>query len=325
MFEIIAKTLSAFYDLVPSYAAAIAMLTLAVMIVTTPFTLKGTRSMIQLQVLQPEMRRIQAQHKDDRQAQNEALMAFYRENNINPLGGCLPMLLQLPIFFILFRVVRGITEVDSHGNFTPAYLSHESAMYKSLVHHDKMMSFGVDLAESASKALQQSFVHGLPHIMLVSIVAATSYFQQKQIQSRNPNAEIPQQQQMLMKIMPAMFVVFAFIEPTALVVYFVTSNLYRIGMQAYITRTLYHGDESLGAQAQRAAVEAKKLREDEGGPGLLPRLGKRGEQSPSATKAVSPPSTPKGSTNGSGSNKPATPPTPRPSGQNRSKKKKKRR
>jgi YidC/Oxa1 family membrane protein insertase len=256
-------------------------------------------------------------------------MAFYRENNINPLGGCLPMLLQLPIFWILFRVVRGITETDAKGNFTPSYLDHGSAMYKSLVHHDKMMSFGVDLAESASKALQESFVHGLPHILLVSVVAITSYFQQKQIQSRNPNAEIPPQQKMLMRIMPAMFVVFAFIEPTALVIYFVTSNLYRIGMQAYITRTLYHGDDSLGAQAQRAAVEAKKLREEEGGPSLLPRLGKRGEAASatrSTTKASSAPAAPKPSgSNGSGASSRVTPPTPRPTGQNRSKKKKKRR
>jgi YidC/Oxa1 family membrane protein insertase len=274
------------------------------------------------------MRRIQLKYKDDRQKQNEEMMAFYRENNINPLGGCLPMLLQLPIFWILFRVVRGITETDSHGNFTPSYLDHSSEMYKSLVHHDKMLSFGVDLAESASKALQESFLHGLPHIGLVSIVAITSYFQQRQIQSRNPNAEIPPQQKMLMRIMPAMFVVFAFIEPTALVIYFVTSNLYRIGMQAYITRTLYHGDDSLGAQAARATAEAKALAAEQGGPQLLPRLGKRGAERPGATKATSVASTPasKPSSNGNGSGgKPAAPTPPRPTGQNRSKKKKKRR
>jgi YidC/Oxa1 family membrane protein insertase len=329
MFEIIAKTLSAFYDLVPSYAAAIAMLTLAVMIVTTPFTLKGTRSMIQLQVLQPEMRRIQAQHKDDRQAQNEALMAFYRENNINPLGGCLPMLLQLPVFWILYRVVRGITETNGHGQFTPRYLDHDSAMYKSLTHHDKMLSIGVDLAESASEALQKSFGHALPYLLLVSIVAVSSYFQQRQIQGRNPNAEIPAQQKMLMRVMPAFFVIFAFIEPTALVVYFVTSNLYRIGMQAYITRTLYHGDESLGAQANRATQEAKALRESGGGgPGLLPQVGKRArEQRPELKPKSKPtaPSTPSpAATNGNGTAKPGPTP-PRPSGGNRAKNKKKRR
>jgi YidC/Oxa1 family membrane protein insertase len=293
MFEIIAKTLSVFYDLVPSYVFAIAMLTLAVMVVTTPFTLKGTRSMIQMQRLQPEMRRIQLKYKDDRQKQNEELMAFYRENNINPLGGCLPLLLQMPVFFILFRVLRGLTHLDAHDKFSPQYLDSSSALYRSLHGKEKMLSFGVDLAESASKALQESFSHALPHLALVGVVAATSYYQQKQIAGRNKNQEIPQQQQMLMKIMPGMFVVFAFVSPTALVVYFVVSNLYRIGMQAYITRTLYHGEDSLGAQAQRAAVEAKKLREEEGGPSLLPRLGKRGaDPAPATTKAKPAASTP---------------------------------
>ena len=78
-----------------------------------------------------------------------------------------------------------------------------------------MMAFGVDLAESASKALADGFVHGLPHVVLVAIVAVSSYYQQKQIQGRNPNAEIPPQQKMLMRLMPAMFVVFAFVSPSA--------------------------------------------------------------------------------------------------------------
>ena len=138
-----------------------------------------------------------------------------------------------------------------------------------------MMSFGVNLAVSAKTALGDSFVEGLPHVVMVAIVAVTSYYQQKQIQGRNPNAEMPPQQKMIMRLMPAMFVFFAFISPSALVVYFITSNLYRIGMQAYITRTLYHGEDSLGAQAQKATLEAKKLKEEGGGPDLMPRLGKR--------------------------------------------------
>jgi YidC/Oxa1 family membrane protein insertase len=323
MFELVAKVLSAFYDLVPSYAVAIALLTLTVMIVTTPLTLKGTRSMIQMQRLQPEMRRIQLKYKDDRQKQNEELMAFYKENQLNPLGGCLPMILQMPVFLILFQVLKGLTHLDPDGRFTPKYLDRSDVLYRSLHGSEKMLSFGVDLAESSQKALSESFGHALPHLLLVAIVAATSYFQQKQIQGRNPNAEIPPQQKMLMRIFPAMFVFFAFISPSALVVYFVTSNLYRIGMQAYITRSLYHGEESLGAQAQRAAVEAKKLRDEEGGPSLLPRLGKRADGDAGTAKTTST-STSSPTTNGSG--KKSTPPTPpRPSGSNRSKKKKKRR
>lgn len=340
LFEIIAKTLSWFYSLVPNYAAAISLLTLAVMLVTTPFTLKGTRSMIQMQRLQPEMRRLQIKYKDDRQKLNEELMAFYKANNLNPLGGCLPLLLQLPIFFILFRVVRGLVSNPHGKGFQPKYLDKASDLYHSLHGAHTMKSFGIDLAQSASSELRKGFVHGIAPLALVAVVALTSYYQQRQIQGRNPNAEVNPQQQMLMKIMPLMFVVFAFIEPTALVVYFIVSNVYRVVMQAYITRTLYHGEDSLGAQANRAAAETKRLADEHGKPELMPRIGKRRDQAPlskpakpSATEvrpAASPPSTsgngtgngskPSGSPNGSM----PTPPKPR-SAPNRSKKKRKRR
>jgi YidC/Oxa1 family membrane protein insertase len=330
LFEVIAKTLSVFYDLIPNYAFAIAMLTLVVMVITTPFTLKGTRSMIQMQRLQPEMRRLQLQHKDDRQKLNEELMAFYKENNLNPLGGCLPLLLQTPIFIILYNVIRGLTHVPGgESTFDPKYLDHGSKLYESLNGAERMVAFGVDLAESASKSLSQGFVHGLPHVVLVAIVAISSYYQQKQIQGRNPNADVPAQQKMLMRLMPAMFVVIAFVAPSALVVYFVTSNLYRIGMQAYITRTLYHGEDSLGAQAQQAALEAKKLKEAGGQPDLLPRLGRRA-RAEAASEPQDPPkpiaqrtAPTKGGGNGAG---PVVPTSRTSAGsQNRSKKKKKRR
>ena len=338
LFEIIAKTLSFFYQLVPDYAFAIGMLTLAVMLVTTPFTLKGTRSMIQMQRLQPEMRRLQIKYKDDRQKLNEELMGFYKENGLNPLGGCLPLIIQMPVFFILFRVVRGLVRQGAQGSgFDPKYLSHGSDLYNALHHAHTMKSFGIDLAQSASSSLKVGFGHGLPSMGLVAIVAVTSYYQQKQIQGRNPSAEVPPQQQMLMKLMPAMFVVFAFIEPTALVIYFIVSNVYRVGMQAYITRTLYHGDDSIGAQAQRAAVETKKLKDEHGAPQIMPRIGKRkdgpesGPVEPNRTKpGPTPPSNgapgvPK-ATNGTAPNGSVpTPPRPRTGAPNRSKKKRKRR
>src|SRR5688572_2800231 len=151
LFKVIAQTLSFFYDLIANYAFAIAMLTLIVMVVTTAFRLKGTRSMIQMQRLQPEMGRLPLKYKDDRQKLNEELMAFYKENQLNPLGGCLPLLLQAPIFFILYQVIQGLTRSGSDGLFNPKHLDHSSKMFRDLVGDDRMMAFGVDLAESASK------------------------------------------------------------------------------------------------------------------------------------------------------------------------------
>jgi YidC/Oxa1 family membrane protein insertase len=325
LFDLFAETLNFFYTLVPNYAIAIGLLTLLVMVITTPFTLKGTRSMIQMQRLQPEMRKLQIKYKDDRQKLNEELMAFYKENSLNPLGGCLPLLLQTPIFIILYNVIQGLTRIED-GTFDPKYLKESSELYQALDPVNEMIAFGVDLAESAREALSEGFVHGLPHVLLVVVVALSSYYQQRQIQGRNPNAEVPPQQKMLMRVFPAMFVVIAFVSPAALVVYFVVSNLYRIGMQHYITRTLYHGEESLGAQAQRAAAESRKLREEEGGPGLLPRVGRRGDAAPKDPPAADKPSSTSGS-NGADGDRPIPRPTSRTTGSphNRSKKKKKRR
>ena len=91
--------------------------------------------MIQMQRLQPEMQRLQLKYKDDRQKLNEELMAFYKENNLNPLGGCLPLLLQTPIFIILYNVIRGLTRIpDGHETFDPKYLDHGSQLYQDLNH-----------------------------------------------------------------------------------------------------------------------------------------------------------------------------------------------
>ena len=109
MFDLFATILAWFYAITHNYAIAIALLTLCVMIVLTPLTLKGTKSMLQLQKLQPQVKRLQAEHKGDRQKLNEEMMALYKENRINPLSGCLPLLLQAPIFFILYRVLSGLT------------------------------------------------------------------------------------------------------------------------------------------------------------------------------------------------------------------------
>ena len=76
------------------------------MLLLYPLTAKQARSMIAMQMVQPEIKRIQAKYKNDRAKLNEEMMAFYQENKINPLAGCLPLLIQMPIFFALFRVLR---------------------------------------------------------------------------------------------------------------------------------------------------------------------------------------------------------------------------
>ena len=110
-FDALASVLNFFYVLVPEgirpwfgYGFSIMALTVLVMALITPLTVKSTRSMLQMQRMQPEMKRIQEKYKNDREKLNSELMAFYKENSINPLGGCLPMVAQMPVFIIMYQL-----------------------------------------------------------------------------------------------------------------------------------------------------------------------------------------------------------------------------
>src|SRR5680860_823402 len=122
MFEFLAHALAFFYDLWPSFGGAIALFTLAVMTLLTPLSIKTARSMISMQRVGPELKKLQQEHKNDREALNREMMAFYKENNINPFASCLPMLLQMPVFFVLYQVLLGLTRRGEDGRFNPKYL-----------------------------------------------------------------------------------------------------------------------------------------------------------------------------------------------------------
>ena len=264
MFDLIASLLAWFYSLVPSVGLAIIMLTLVVMVVLTPVTLKGTRSMIKMQHLGPELKKIQARHKGNRETLNQEMMAFYKANNINPMGGCLPLFAQMPVFLVLYQVLRGITRRlsdlgDSVGwvagrlgvgeplggaptdpqAFYPAYVDHGSEIFRDLSNRSEMVFLGMDLSRSATSALSESVIAALPYALLILMVGISSWFQQRQIRGRNPDAAVNPQMQMMMKVMPFFLPIISFQLDASLVVYFVVSNLYRIGQQAYITRSLY--------------------------------------------------------------------------------------
>jgi YidC/Oxa1 family membrane protein insertase len=305
LFEGISITLNFFYTIVPDYAFAIAGLTCVVMLITTPLTLKGTRSMIEMQRLQPEIRRLQAQYKDDRQKLNEEMMKFYREHEINPVGGCLPLLIQAPVFSILFYVVRGLTSQAKFvgvqkllqaeyfpgatvtEGFRPKYLHQSTELYQALVGQTEMKSLGIDLADSPAQALSLGFLTALPYIVLVAIIAVLSWYQQKQIMGRNAGAEVTQQQQLMMRIGPLLYVFFAFVSPAAICIYFLVSTLWRVGQQAFITRSMYRGEDSIGIQAQKAMKEVRESRKAETGKGgPTDRAGARSDGGAKASKAT---------------------------------------
>ena len=263
LFDAMAQMLAVFYSIIPSYGFAIILLTVVVMVIVTPLTLKGTRSMMLMQQMQPEIRKLQEKHKGDRQKLNEELMALYKENQINPVGGCLPLLVQAPVFIVLYTVLRGLTRrVSDLGyatgwsvggvdlgslvkppewlrTFDPAYLSPDTDLYQSLSKATEMRWLGMDLAASPQRALSESIVAFIPYALLILVVAVTGFVQQRQIQGRVPKGQVNSQQQMIMKFLPIMLPIFSFTLPGGLVLYFAVSNLYRVGQQWFISRKIY--------------------------------------------------------------------------------------
>jgi YidC/Oxa1 family membrane protein insertase len=284
-FDFLGGILNFFYTLIPSYGIAIMLLTVLVMVLITPLTVKSTRSMLQMQRMQPEMKRLQAKYKDDREKLNEELMKFYRENKINPLGGCLPIVAQMPVFIIMYRLLRGLTTrqgglgsgighiagqvrmgdtltpwIFTNQLFRPEHLNKSTELYKSLATTSKMNFLGMDLALSASQALKIGFITVLPYLALLLIMLITGIYQNRQLQARNTSGTANPQQQALMKVMPFFLPVFSFGFPSGLALYWCTQNFCRIGTNAYITKSVYrkeHPDHAIETSAKEKDTPAK--------------------------------------------------------------------
>jgi len=311
MFDLIATTLAWFYDLWPSFGMAIVMLTLLIMVILTPLTLKQTRSMIKMQHIQPELKKIQNRHKGDREQLNKEVMAFYQANEVNPMSSCLPMFVQMPVFIVLYQVIRGLTRrlsnlgeqvgwvagrlagggelagpVSEPRVFYPDYLDQGSTLFHDLSGSTEMVSFGFDLSRSASNALSTGVGASLPYLALILVVFVTSWYQQRQIRGRNPGAAINPQQQFLFKVMPFFLPVFSYGFDAALVVYFVASNLYRIAQQGYITRRFYGpGKNTAPAVVHPDATPARSVETKQSSSGSSRKSPRSGQRSSSEARS----------------------------------------
>ena len=293
-FDALASVLNFFYTLIPEgirevagFGIAIMCLTVLVMALITPLTVKSTRSMLQMQRLQPEMKRLQEKYKDDREKLNQELMAFYRENQINPLGGCLPLIAQMPVFIIMYQLLRGLTLrpgglgsgagqivaqtqlgdattpwIFTNQLFTPAHLNPDTTLYKALSVTNDMNFFGMDLSLSAAQAMAKGVLIALPYLLLLAIMLATGLYQNRQLQARKTSGNVNPQQQMIMKFMPFFLPIFSYGFPAGLALYWCTQNFCRIGTNAYITRSVYRKehaeDEAIEVSGSEKAGRTKK-------------------------------------------------------------------
>lgn len=306
MFDAIARVLAFFYSLPVvggSYGLAIMLLTLAVMVVLMPLTVRATRSTIKMQLVQPKLKELQRKYKDDKATLNAELMELYKTEGINPVGGCLPMVAQLPVFLVLFQVLQGLSRrvsetpyftVAQHARermgleavagqtFDPKYLNTSSTMYKDLHGADSIPFGPFDLAKHPIDAIQDSFFRGIPYVLLILFVVATSFYQQRQISARRQPGQpsfMNPQQEMILKFLPLMSGIWSFAFPAGLVLYWATSNAFRILQQGYISRAFYTEDKVKAREEEAAAAKAAAELEEAKGGGAKGKSGAKGDGS----------------------------------------------
>ena len=237
--EALGSVLAFFYSVVPNSGVAIILLTVAVRLALFPLTAKQAKSMIAMQRVQPEIKKLQAKYKNDKQKLNEEMMKFYKENEINPLGGCLPLLLQMPIFIALYQTLRQIEKFIPHGSKMFSDICGASAKASSC--KSKALPFIADmnLRKSASDIVNgkhTSIGDAIPYLVLVAVVLITGYLQQRQTM-RNQTTPNPQMA-IISKVFPIVFGFISWGIPSGVVLYFFTSNLWQIGQQEVVLRTI---------------------------------------------------------------------------------------
>lgn len=265
LLEGMGAVLAFFYAGIPSYGVAIIGLTVAVRLLLFPLTAKQTRSMQKMQVIQPEIKRIQAKYKDDRQKLNEEIMKYYKENKVNPLAGCVPLIAQMPIFFALFAVLRGPHKyVPAGAELYKAFCGAKSVAQCAAPPGPRGLGFlGMDLSKAPS-APHGGFLEAVPYFVLIGLVVATGYLQFKQTQSRQGAAQANPQAQMMGKIFPIMFAFISFGLPAGVVLYFLVSNAWQIGQQALIFGSLLPGGGPAAGAGPGPAKDAREAKDAKG-------------------------------------------------------------
>jgi len=228
-----------------AWALSIVLLTMAMRLLLFPLFVKQIKSQRAMSALQPQMKELQAKYKNDKERLNQEMMALWKEAGTNPFAGCLPIVVQIPVFFALFKVLNSL-----HPNKLGVYTSHFNGILTA--HLTKQAAnakvFGVPIGASFTSSIHtlnqlnasQTSTRVLAAILIV-IMAATTFITQRQLMARNKatgGPSMPGNQQTLLYILPLMFALFGFRFPIGVLLYWLTTNLWSMGQQAIVIRRM---------------------------------------------------------------------------------------
>jgi YidC/Oxa1 family membrane protein insertase len=205
---------------------SIVLLTVVIRALLVPLTLKQFHSMQALQRLQPQLKAIQAKYKDDKQRQQQEMMKFYKENNVNPLGSCLPLVAQLPVFISLFYMLRSSLRHDICPHTQTAYqlAHHVSAAHTVPCGPNNGAGF-LFISDLTDKAV------GATLVVLIVLYVGTQLASSMMMSAPTMDPK----QRRLMMLLPVFFVVFIISFPAGVIVYWITTNAWTI-LQQYIVK-----------------------------------------------------------------------------------------
>jgi YidC/Oxa1 family membrane protein insertase len=246
------------YELVPNYGVAIILLTLGIRLLLLPLGIKQVRSMHAMQALAPKMKALQQKYKGNRQKLAEEQMKLYKEHGASPLGGCLPMLLQIPVLIALFAVLRfpgGVDRIPESSELRAAIESQQTDFLGAnlLCAPSQAGGGAVELPPGQESRTDRPLDCGtgfpvrIPHYLLLAAMVGTTFYQSWQMQRASPTAN--PQQQLISRIMPVFFGFIGFTFPAGLIVYWTTTNLVQIGQQHFMLPKRAEGAEAGKAQA----------------------------------------------------------------------------
>jgi YidC/Oxa1 family membrane protein insertase len=223
----------------PSWGLSIVLLTVCVRLVLFPLFVKQIKSQRRMQQLAPKIKELQARHKGDRETLNTELMKLYKDNNANPISGCLPLILQLPVFFALFSVIR---------EFKPGAHAKYGLSAHDLVEGGRASIFGAPISSALNSS--PSLIHQLGGtvstvrvvaITMIVLMGATTFWTQRQMMARAGTAVDKQQQQVqkfMLYVLPLSFAVFGYNFPIGVLLYWLTTNLWSMGQQAWVIKRM---------------------------------------------------------------------------------------
>ena len=296
--------LARIYDVVPNFGISIIILTIVIRLVLLPLGIKQIKSMQHMQAIQPKIKALQKKYKKDKQKLQEETMKLYREAGVNPLGGCLPLLLQFPILIAMYSVLRlsapnadydpavDPPEIEVVNNHYPI----DSQLYADVTNHDEggsaflFMNLQCSLVQAGDQVVvpdsrgepseetidcgSSKVANTIPYAVLLLLMVGTTFFQQRQMTKASPPGAQSAQQQAIMKFMPLMFAFFGLTFPAGLVLYWTTSNVFQIGQQALLLRAGHIGPDAL---ERRIAEQKARAESGETKKGLMARMAERAE------------------------------------------------